>query len=169
MATPLLAVTEATLDLATLVDAVSAAQAAEASAAGEANAGAVASFLGLVRSPNQGRRVIHLDYEAYEPLAMRVFQRIRDEVAAEWPDAVLGLQHRVGRLQVGEVSVAIVVASRHRAAAFAACRYVIERVKQVAPIWKRESFDGGEVWIEGAVATLEDDRARREALKLACA
>jgi molybdopterin synthase catalytic subunit len=165
MAVPLLAVTDLPLDLAALVDAVSAAQMAQAAA----NAGAIASFLGLVRSPNQGRRVLHLDYEAYEPLAIRVFERIRDEVSAEWPDAVLALHHRVGRLQVGEVSVAIVVASLHRAAAFAACRYVIERVKQVAPIWKRESFDGGEAWIEGAVATLEDDRARREALKLACA
>jgi molybdopterin synthase catalytic subunit len=165
MAAPLLAVTEAPLNLAALVDAVSAAQMAQA----EANAGAIASFLGLVRSPNQGRRVLHLDYEAYEPLAIRVFERIRDEVLAEWPDAVLALHHRVGRLQPGEVSVAIVVASLHRAAGFAACRYVIERVKQVAPIWKRESFEGGDVWIEGAVATLEDDRARREALRLACA
>ncbi len=165
MAAPLLAVTEAPLNLAALVDAVSAAQMAQA----EANAGAIASFLGLVRSPNQGRRVLHLDYEAYEPLAIRVFERIRDEVLAEWPDAVLALHHRVGRLRPGEVSVAIVVASLHRAAGFAACRYVIERVKQVAPIWKRESFEGGDVWIEGAVATLEDDRARREALRLACA
>jgi molybdopterin synthase catalytic subunit len=165
MSTALLAITAASLDLSALVEAVTAAQAAQ----GGPNAGAIASFLGTVRSPNQGRRVLHLDYEAYEPLAMRVFERIRDEVALEWPDAVIALHHRIGRLGVGEVSVAIVVASLHRAAAFAACRYVIERVKQVAPIWKRESFEGGDVWVEGAVATLEDDLARREALKLACA
>jgi molybdopterin synthase catalytic subunit len=157
MALPLLAVTTAPLELATLVGSVSAAE-----------LGGVASFLGTVRSPNKGHRVLYLEYEAYEPLAVRVFERIRDEIAAEWPDAVLALHHRIGRLEPGEVSVAIVVASRHRAAAFAACRYAIERVKQVAPIWKRETFEGGEVWVEGAVASPDDEAARREALKLAC-
>jgi molybdopterin synthase catalytic subunit len=157
MASPLLAITAAKLDLEPLVSAVSAAQ-----------AGAVASFLGTVRSPNKGRRVLYLEYEAYEPLAIRVFERIRDEMAAEWPDAALALHHRIGRLGPGEVSVAIAVSSPHRAAAFAACRYAIERVKQIAPIWKRETFDGGEVWVEGAVASPDDEHARREALKLAC-
>jgi molybdopterin synthase catalytic subunit len=109
-----------------------------------------------------------LEYEAYEPLAVRVFERIRNEITAEWPDAMLALYHRVGRLEPGEVSVAIVVASVHRTAAFAACRYAIERVKQVAPIWKREVFDGGDVWVEGAIATPDDEDARLEALKLAC-
>jgi molybdopterin synthase catalytic subunit len=159
MALPLLSVTVEPLDLAALVEAVG---------AGLPGAGAVTSFLGAVRSPNKGRRVLHLEYEAYEPLAQRVFERIRDEVAVEWPDAVLALHHRIGRLGPGEVSVAIVVASWHRAAAFHACRYAIERVKQVAPIWKREVFEGGEVWIEGAVASPDDEDARREALKLAC-
>lgn len=157
MAPPLLAITAAPLDLAALVDAVS-----------DPQAGAIASFLGTVRSPNKGRRVLHLEYEAYEPLALRVFARIRDEVAAEWPDVVLALHHRIGRLEPGVVSVAIVVMSRHRPAAFAACRYVIERVKQIAPIWKREVFEGGEVWVEGAVANPDDEEPRREALKLAC-
>jgi MoaE-MoaD fusion protein len=159
MAPALLAVTPAPLDLAALVDAV---------AVSQATRGAIASFLGTVRSPNKGRRVLHLEYEAYEPLAVRVFARIRDEVAAEWPDAVLALHHRIGRLEPGEVSVAIVVASVHRAAAFAACRYAIERVKQIAPIWKREVFEGGDIWIEGAVASPDDEEPRREALKLAC-
>lgn len=168
MALPLLALTVAPLDLAALVEAAGLAQAQQARDAGTANAGAIASFLGTVRSPNQGRRVLHLEYEAYEPLAMRVFERIRDEMAAEWPGVVLALHHRLGRLEAGEVSVAIVVASLHRAPAFAACRYAIERVKQVAPIWKREAFEGGEVWVEGAVATLDDEQARQEALKLAC-
>jgi molybdopterin synthase catalytic subunit len=168
MAFPLLAVTDTPLDLAALIEAVSAGQAERAREAGTANAGAIASFLGTVRSPNKGRRVLHLEYEAYEPLAVKVFERIRDEIAAEWPDAVIALHHRIGRLAAGEVSVAIVVASLHRAAAFAACRYAIERVKQVAPIWKREAFEGGDVWIEGAVATPDDVDARREALKLAC-
>ncbi len=168
MPLPLLAVTAAPLDLAKLVDAVSVGQAERAREAGTANAGAIASFLGTVRSPNKGRRVIHLEYEAYEPLAIRVFERISAEIGNQWPDTVLALHHRIGRLEPGEVSVAIVAASLHRAAAFAACRYGIERVKQVAPIWKREAFDGGEIWVEGAVATPDDEEARLEALKLAC-
>jgi MoaE-MoaD fusion protein len=168
MPLPLLAVTAAPLDLMALVDAVSVAQADRAREGAGANAGGIASFLGTVRSPNKGRRVLHLEYEAYEPLAVRVFERIRNEITAEWPDAVLALYHRVGRLEPGEVSVAIVVASLHRAAAFAACRYAIERVKQVAPIWKREVFDGGDFWVEGAIATPDDEDARLEALRLAC-
>jgi molybdopterin synthase catalytic subunit len=168
MSSALLAITAAPLDLAALIEAVSQAQAGQAKSAGTANAGGIASFLGLVRSPNQGRRVLHLEYEAYEPLAVRVFERIRDEMGAEWPGVVLALHHRIGRVTPGEVSVAIVVASQHRAAAFAGCRYAIERVKQIAPIWKREAFEGGDIWIEGAVATPDDENARREALKLAC-
>ena len=78
------------------------------------------------------------------------------------------MHHRVGRLCVGEASVAIAVASPHRADAFAACRYTIERVKQIAPIWKHEYFKGGDVWIEGATADPEDDEARQTAFRLAC-
>jgi molybdopterin synthase catalytic subunit len=131
--------------------------------------GAVATFLGLVRNHNAGRSVRYLEYEAYEPLALRAFERIADEVAARWPNVRLALHHRVGRLAIGEASVAIAAASAHRADAFAACRYAIERVKQIAPIWKREFFDGGDVWIEGATADPEDERARAEAERVACA
>ena len=169
MPSPLLAVTALPLDLAALVEGVGQAQAELARDAGTANAGGIASFLGLVRSPNQGRRVLHLEYEAYEPLAVRVFERIRDEMGAQWPGVVLALHHRIGRLTPGEVSVAIVVASQHRAAAFAGCRYAIERVKQIAPIWKREFFEGGDVWIEGATADPDNAAARAEAERIACA
>jgi molybdopterin synthase catalytic subunit len=169
MALPLLAVTASPLDLTGLVDGVLAARNERARATGDENAGAVASFLGTVRDRNQGRRVTVLEYEAYEPLALRVFERIVAEVAREWPDTVLALHHRIGALAVGEVSVAIAAASPHRAAAFAACRYTIERVKQIAPIWKREKFEGGETWIEGAVADPDDDEVRQTALRVACA
>jgi molybdopterin synthase catalytic subunit len=81
----------------------------------------------------------------------------------------LALHHRVGRLEIGEASVAIAAASPHRADAFAACRYTIERVKQIAPIWKREFFEGGDVWIEGATADPDDARAREVAERAACA
>jgi molybdopterin synthase catalytic subunit len=131
--------------------------------------GAVASFVGIARGENLGRAVHWLDYEAYEPLALKSFARIADESRAAWPGASLGIHHRVGRVDIGEASIAIVAASAHRADAFAACRYAIERVKQIAPIWKHEHFDGGDVWVEGATAAPDDDAARDEARRRACA
>ena len=131
--------------------------------------GAVVTFLGLVRNHNAGRSVRYLEYEAYEPLALKAFEQIAAEIAARWPGARLALHHRVGRLEVGEASVAIAARSAHRGHAYAACRYAIERVKQIAPIWKREFFEGGDVWIEGATADPADDRAREEAERVACA
>lgn len=131
--------------------------------------GAVATFLGLVRDHNQGRRVLHLVYEAYQPLAERALQRILDEARERWPSVVLAVHHRTGTLAIGEASVAIAAASPHRADAFAACRYAIERVKQIVPIWKHEFFEGGDVWIEGATADPEDTAARDAAMRIACA
>ncbi len=123
-------------------------------------AGAVATFLGLVRDHNQGRRVLYLDYEAYAPLAEKALARIVDEAQARWAGARMAIHHRTGRLEIGEASVVIAVATPHRADAFAACRYAIERIKQIVPIWKHEHFDGGEVWIEGATADPDDEAAR---------
>jgi molybdopterin synthase catalytic subunit len=130
--------------------------------------GAVATFLGLVRDHNQGRRVLYLVYEAYEPLAERALNRIVDEARQQWPSAVLAIHHRIGKLEIGEASVVIAAASPHRADAFAACRYAIERVKQIVPVWKHEYFEGGDVWIEGATADPDDTSARQQALRLAC-
>jgi molybdopterin synthase catalytic subunit len=135
----------------------------------EATAGAVISFIGTVRGDNLGRRVTRLEYEGYEPLALTSFGRIADEARTHWPEAELALHHRLGRLDIGEVSVAIAVASPHRAEAFAVCRYAIERVKQIVPIWKHEFFEGGDVWIEGATANPDDEGARGHAYRLACA
>jgi molybdopterin synthase catalytic subunit len=131
--------------------------------------GAVVTFVGLVRNHNAGRRVRYLEYEAYEPLALKSFERIAAEIADRWNDVRLGLHHRVGRLEIGEPSIVIVAASPHRAHAFRACRYAIERVKQIAPIWKREFFEGGDVWIEGATADPDDAAARAHAERVACA
>ena len=131
--------------------------------------GAVATFAGLVRNHNQGRTVRFLEYEAYEPLAVRALVRIIDEARGMWPDARLAVHHRIGRLEIGEASVAIVAASPHRGNAFAACRYAIERVKQIVPIWKHEHFEGGDVWLEGATADPDDETARQRAYKTACA
>ena len=131
--------------------------------------GAVVTFLGLVRNHNLGRRVRYLEYEAYEPLALKAFERIAAEIAGRWPTARLALHHRVGKLEIGEASVAIAARSPHRGDAYAACRYAIERVKQIAPIWKREFFEGGDVWIEGATADPDNEQARAEAERVACA
>lgn len=131
--------------------------------------GAVVTFLGLVRDHNLGRRVTHLVYEAYEPLAVKALDQIVREAAAEWPSVRLAIHHRTGRLEIGEASVAIAAASAHRADAFAASRYAIERIKQIVPIWKHEHFDGGDAWVEGATAEPDNEEARARARKLACA
>ena len=130
--------------------------------------GAVATFVGLVRDNNLGRKVLHLEYEAYEPLAVKAFQQIEEETRERWPSAGLAIHHRIGRVAIGEPSVVIAAASAHRADAFAASRYAIERLKQIAPIWKHEHFEGGEVWIEGATADPGDEAARQMALARAC-
>lgn len=130
-----------------------------------ADCGAVATFVGLVRNENGGRRVLWLEYEAYEPLAVKVFARIDEEAGGRWPSIGLAIHHRIGRLEIGDASVVIAATSPHRAEAFAACRFAIERIKQIAPIWKHEHFEGGETWIEGATADPMDEDARRMAFE----
>ena len=93
-----------------------------------------------------------------------------DQAREKWPGIDrIGIVHRLGRIEIGESSVVIVVTSPHRGIAFEACRYAIDRLKQIVPIWKHEHFEGGEVWIEGATADANDEAARQTALKLACA
>ncbi len=156
----LVAVTADVLNLEALMAAVT---------AGGTGDGAVTSFVGLVRHENRGRRVSFLEYEAYEPLAVRALQRILDESREAWPTARLAIHHRTGRLELGEASVIIVSASPHRGEAFSACRYAIERIKQIVPIWKHEHFEGGDVWLEGATADPDDVTARQTAQRIACA
>ena len=158
-------VTTEPLDLESVVQAVT----AELGNSTDPGLGAVTSFLGVVRGKNLGRRVLRLEYEAYEPLAVRAFHRLAQEAGSLWSQVHLAVHHRLGCLDVGEASVAIAAASPHRAEAFAACRYAIERVKQIAPIWKHEFFDGGDVWIEGATADPDDEAARLDAYRRACA
>jgi molybdopterin synthase catalytic subunit len=129
------------IDLAALVAGVS-----------HAGAGAVASFVGAVRDVNDGAAVLGIDYEAYGPMANRELAVILDEAAARWPGARLAVRHRVGYLAVGEASVAVAVSSPHRAAAFDACRYVVEELKRRVPVWKREHYaDGRRAWVDGRV------------------
>jgi molybdopterin synthase catalytic subunit len=160
----LLRIGRETIDIERVAAAVSAIPGRDAGADG-----AVVTFLGLVRNHNVARSVRYLEYEAYEPLAIRAFERIAAEVRNLWPGACLALHHRIGRLEIGDASVAIAARSPHRGDAYASCRYAIERVKQIAPIWKREFFDGGDVWIEGATANPDDEQARAAAERAACA
>ena len=162
MGTPSLAIGPAPLALEALIATVSRPEPSQATD------GAISIFLGLVRDRNLGRSVRYLEYEAYEPLALRAFERITTEVATRWPGVRLAVHHRTGRLEIGEASVAIAAASVHRGDACAACRYAIERLKQIAPIWKREFFEGGDVWIEGATADPDDAQARAQAERVAC-
>jgi molybdopterin synthase catalytic subunit len=161
--TPLVSIGTSSLELDGLVRAVS-----DREVTGGAE-GAVVSFLGLVRRENAGRRVLYLEYEGYEPLAVKTFERILAEAKDRWPTVRLALHHRLGRLEIGEASVAIAASSPHRSEAYAACRYAIERVKQIAPIWKHEFFEGGSVWVEGAQADPDDPLARAKAERVACA
>jgi molybdopterin synthase catalytic subunit len=160
--TPLLGIGPDALD----IEQIAAALSADSTAGGD---GAVVTFLGLVRNHNMGRSVRYLEYEAYEPLALKTFDRIATETRDRWPGVGLAIHHRIGRLEIGEASVAIAAASVHRGDAYAASRYAIERIKQIAPIWKREFFEGGDVWIEGAVADPKDEKVRAEAERIACA
>lgn len=160
MPAPLVAITTDVLDATALAAAVS---------ADGPELGAVTTFIGLVRDHNIGRRVLFLDYEAYDAMAVGVMEVIRTEAAEHWPGIRLGMHHRVGRLEIGEASIVIAAASAHRADAFAACRYAIERVKQILPVWKHEHFEGGDVWLEGATVHPDDADARRKAHEIACA
>lgn len=110
-------------------------------------AGAVAMFSGAVRNHARGREVLWLDYEAYPEAAETQLRHIVREMREQWPLEAIAIEHRYGLLQVGDVSVVIAVSSAHRAAAFAAAQHAIERIKQIVPIWKKEAYADGEVWI----------------------
>jgi molybdopterin synthase catalytic subunit len=119
--------------------------------------GAVVLFVGTVRDNALGNQVLYLEYEGYAPLAEKELARIAAEAEARWGVAV-AVAHRLGRLEIGEASVAVAVAAPHRAEGFDACRWVMDTLKATVPIWKKEFFAGGAHWIEGphAVPALED-------------
>lgn len=114
-------------------------------------AGAVITFLGVVRNRSQGHAIQYLEYSAYKPMAEREMERIAEEVRARWGCAC-AMAHRVGRLEIGEASIVIAVAAPHRGAAFEACRYAIDRVKETVPVWKKEVAVDGFWWVEDPVA-----------------
>jgi MoaE-MoaD fusion protein len=111
--------------------------------------GASVVFEGIVRNNSRGRRTLYLDYEAYEPMALNELQRLSHVSLERFEARDVRVVHRLGRLQIGETSVLIVVASAHRAAAFEACRWLIDTLKKTVPIWKKEYFEDGAVWADG--------------------
>lgn len=110
-------------------------------------AGAIDLFLGVVRDNTQDRPVDRLDYEAYDRMALSEMQKIADQAQQRWPLLSYVIIHRTGTLLIGEMAVLIGVATAHRADAFDACRYIIDTIKQTVPIWKKEIFTDGEVWV----------------------
>ena len=122
--------------------------AAVAADAGGDGDGAVSVFLGTVRNVSGGQRVLFLEYEAYADMAEREMERIAAEAVVRFGVTKVAIVHRVGRVEIGEASVAIAVAAPHRAPAMDACRFVIDTLKASVPIWKREHFEGGAVWVE---------------------
>src|SRR5271156_6728871 len=110
-------------------------------------AGAIVSFTGTTRCDNAGRVVIRLEYEAYEPMALSQMRKLAVEAGVRWKITPIAIAHRVGVVEIGETSVAIAVSAPHRAEAFEPCRFAIDRLKEIVPIWKKEHFEGGEVWI----------------------
>src|SRR3989442_5458967 len=144
-------VTDVPIDLARLIRAVA-----------DPRAGAVVTFLGTTRSENDGRRVMRLEYEAFTAMAEREMRALGMEAARRWPLRKVAVAHRVGVVPVSEASVAIAVSAAHRAEAFAACHWLIDRLKETVPIWKKEHFRGGVVWIGSPPGTPARPRPLRK-------
>jgi molybdopterin synthase catalytic subunit len=109
--------------------------------------GGIDVFIGTVRNATKGKPVFRLEFEAYEPMALKEMQKIAKQAFEKWPVQKLSIHHRIGILEVGEIPVIIAVSCAHRDAAFEACRYIIDTLKQTVPIWKKEIFEDGEVWV----------------------
>jgi molybdopterin synthase catalytic subunit len=111
--------------------------------------GAVCIFDGIVRNHTRGRRTLYLEYDSYPAMALAEMERLASQALADFPVRDVRIAHRVGRLEIGDSSIVIVVASAHRAAAFDACRWIIDTLKKTVPIWKKEFFSDGATWADG--------------------
>ena len=109
--------------------------------------GGIAVFLGTTRDNSHGRGVLYLEYEAYEEMALAMLERIAGEIRDRWDGTSVSIAHRFGKLEIGEISLVVAVGSPHRVAAFEACQYTVDRIKQDVPIWKKEVFADGEIWV----------------------
>ena len=144
MPPPFFQVTTAPLDPAPLVELVAA-----------PNIGAVVTFAGTVRNNFGGRATARLEYEAFEPMAVKVLAQLANEAQAQWNTGAIAIHHRIGRLEIGETAVLIVVAAPHRHEAFAAAEHIMDRIKQVAPIWQKE------IWADGASEWVGNEKERQ--------
>lgn len=111
------------------------------------NAGAINTFIGTVRELTKGKKTIYLKYDAYASMAEKKLAQIGDEIQERWPDAIVAITHRIGRLDITDIAVVIAVSTPHRADSYDASRYAIERIKEIVPIWKKEHWEDGEEWI----------------------
>jgi len=111
--------------------------------------GAVVTFVGTVRNNSEGKQVLYLEYEAYPEMAKKKLQEIAAEIKGKWQLEEVAITHRLGRMEIGEISVVIAVSAAHRFPAFQACEYTINRIKEIVPIWKKEFYEEGSAWIEG--------------------
>jgi len=109
--------------------------------------GGIVNFIGTVRNSTKGKEVLHLDFEAYAPMAIKEMRKIAEQILEKWPAKKVSIHHRTGKLDIGDIAVAIAVSCPHRVNAFAACQFAIDTLKQTVPIWKKEVFVDGEVWV----------------------
>lgn len=112
-----------------------------------AEVGGSTVFIGTVRNQTKGKRVLRLDFEAYAPMAISEMRKIAEQACERWPVIKMAIHHRVGSLEVGEIAVIIAVSAAHRKATFEACQYAIDTLKETVPIWKKEIFEDGEIWV----------------------
>ncbi|WP_100331127.1 molybdenum cofactor biosynthesis protein MoaE [Bacillus xiapuensis] len=110
-------------------------------------AGAITAFIGTVREFTKGKKTLFLEYQAYVPMAIKMFEQIAKESKEKWPEAQMAITHRIGRLDISDIAVVIAVSSPHRKTAYEANEYAIERIKQIVPIWKKEHWEDGTEWI----------------------
>ncbi|MEH7303608.1 molybdenum cofactor biosynthesis protein MoaE [Neobacillus drentensis] len=118
------------------------------------NAGAITTFIGTVRELTKGKKTLYLIYEAYEAMAVKKLAQIGQEIEQRWEGSCVAITHRVGRLDITDVAVVIAVSTPHRADAYDANRYAIERIKEIVPIWKKEHWEEGEAWIGNQLETV---------------
>jgi molybdopterin synthase catalytic subunit len=111
------------------------------------SSGAIATFIGTVRNESMGKRVLYLEYDAYEEMAIKKLREIGEEIKKKWELDKIAVTHRIGRLDIGERSVVIAVSAPHRKDALLACQYIINRIKEIVPIWKKEVWEDGETWV----------------------
>lgn len=114
---------------------------------GDDGSGGTVTFIGTVRNSTKGRAVVRLEFEAYVPMAISEMRKIAERAAEQWPVQKIAIHHRVGSLEIGGIAVIIAVSTPHRKAAFSACSFAIDTLKETVPIWKKEIFEDGEVWV----------------------